>query len=438
MPARAKPARKQAVKRKIQEIEEPKKVYKSPYERDVDQLLSAVKTAGTRGFPFPGNASNLQMMELCAAPALFDCMEDRTEMQNQMVRLIDEGLNDMDRRMKDELVTMNTRLAEADTILAELNTIRDTAQKTSEDAATTLTELQNKQADKTEAKTAASDAWKVAGHELKVREKNQDAEQSVLDALVHAYDTVFIGLTVIPEPPAAPAEGEEAPVAEAPIVVEEVVEKPKGRRNSANGKKGRRNSAPKEPTTKDKIDIILKQMKLYGCDDSLLNALPFALETALLDSFGDFGRLTLEQCTKWFTEKRMWAEGNLNTAKNSVNEQQTIVNNLWIQLEAAVVELNAAKEAVTAASEALKAANKDLKTKAQDILDHDQKNVDTRKRVADMGLWMAEMDMVLKSFAMLRERKHPPAPEPIEPPVEEVQAMEISEPAPAPEAMEIA
>jgi hypothetical protein len=44
----------------------------------------------------------------------------------------------------------------------------------------------------------------------------------------------------------------------------------------------------------------------------------------------------------------------------------------------------------------------------------------------------------MRSFAMLRERKHPPAPEPIEPPVEEVQAMEISEPAPAPEAMEIA
>ena len=102
----------------------PKKVFKSPYERDVAQLLDQIKILGERGFPFPGNASNLQMMEMCAAPALFDCLEDRTEMQNEMVRLIDQGFLDMDRRMKEELTTMNGRLAEADNVFANLNGLR--------------------------------------------------------------------------------------------------------------------------------------------------------------------------------------------------------------------------------------------------------------------------------------------------------------------------
>lgn len=421
MPARSARGRRAGMKRKIVEDvpEEPAaKVYNNPFERDVDHILDFVKTAGDRGFAFEGRESNLRMMKLCAAPALCEVREERHSNQTVMVGLMDDGLQNIEFRMVEDLKNCQTRLAEADSVLANLEQIRDESQKVLEAKDETLRVTREAFHAKREITVGNKKITEECRKELKIREKALKSDQDILDAIVAAYDIEFNKLTVapVPEPPApAPVEGEATPAVEGELEQKvedlEIVEEKPAARSSAG--RGRRRSAPKEPTVDERIERILAQMRKYEANESLLNALPFALRNALTNPQG-FDIEAMNACTKFFAEKRMWAEGQVFRSHAGVEEQKAKLMAAEKEQATAQTEQTAAKELSTQSHEEAKIASRDLRQKNQDIDDHKKKDVDTRKRVIDMDGWINEIKMAIQMFSMLRDRTNPPpAPEPV-------------------------
>jgi len=435
MPARANRGRRAAQKRKISEVvpEQPaEKVYANAWERDVDHILDFVKTAGERGFPFEGPESNLRMMKLCAAPALCEVREERHANQTTMVGLMDDGLQNIERRMIEDLSNCQTRLAEADSVLANLEQLREESQKVLEMKEETLRVNREAFHAKRDVTAGNKKITEECRKELKIREKALKADQDILDAIVAAYDVEFKKLTVapVPEPPEpAPVEGEVAAPAvdgelEKKVEDLEIVEDKAPARASTG--RGRRRSVPKEPTVDDRIERILVQMRKYEADESLMNALPFALRNAL-DNPQGFDIEAMNACTKFFAEKRMWAEGQVFRSHAGVEEQKAKLMAAEKEQETAQAEQTAAKELSTQSHEEAKIASRDLRQKNQDIDDHKNKDVATRKRVVDMDGWITEIKMAIQMFAMLRDRTSPPPPAP-EPVVEETPAEAPAEP----------